>query len=77
MALLVVTTVPFLLPGAFLAPGPFATTALVQVHVARGTGMLAQMPAMTAAYASVAADRMGDAATLVNIAQRLGGAIGA
>jgi uncharacterized membrane protein len=38
---------------------------------------LAQMPAMTAAYASVAADEMGDAATLINIVQRVGGAIGA
>ena len=76
--LLVVTTIPFLLPGAFLSPGTVSTTALVLVLVARGTGMaLAQMPAMTAAYASVAADEMGDAATLVNIVQRLGGAIGA
>ena len=38
---------------------------------------LAQMPAMTAAYGSVAADEMGDAATLVNIVQRVGGALGA
>jgi EmrB/QacA subfamily drug resistance transporter len=74
----VVTTVPFLLPGAFLSPGTLSTTALVLVLVARGTAMaLAQMPAMTAAYASVAAGEMGDAATLVNIVQRLGGAIGA
>jgi hypothetical protein len=32
---------------------------------------------MTAACASVAADEMGDATTLVNIVQRIGGAIGA
>jgi MFS family permease len=74
----VVTTVPCLLPGAFLSPGTLSAAALVLVLVARGTGMaLAQMPAMTAAHASVAADEMGDAATPVNIVQRLGGAIGA
>lgn len=38
---------------------------------------MAQMPAMTAAYASANAEQMGDATTLVNIAQRVGGAIGA
>lgn len=70
--LLLVTTVPSLLPGML------ATSALVPILVARGIGMaLAQMPAMTAAYASVAAAEMGDAATLVNIVQRLGGAIAA
>jgi predicted MFS family arabinose efflux permease len=75
---LLVVTVPFLLPGAFLSSGTLSTTALVLVLIARGTAMaLAQMPAMTAAYASVAADEMGDAATLVNIVQRVGGAIGA
>jgi len=34
------------------------------------------MPAITAAYTSVSAKEMGDAATLVNIVQRIGGAIG-
>jgi MFS family permease len=76
--LLVITTIPFLVPGAFLASGNLATAALVLILVARGVGLaLAQMPAMTAAYASVAAGEMGDAATLVNIVQRIGGAIGA
>ena len=32
---------------------------------------------MTAAYASVTAEQMGDATTLVNIVQRVGGAVGA
>jgi len=69
--LLAVTTVPFLLPGAFLSPGTLSSTVLGLILVVRGTGMaLAQMPAMTAAYGSVAADEMGDAATLVNIVQR-------
>jgi EmrB/QacA subfamily drug resistance transporter len=76
--LLVVTVVPFLLPGAFASSGALATLALVLILVARGIGMaLAQMPAMTAAYASAAAAEMGDAATLINIVQRVGGAIGA
>ncbi|WP_259780273.1 DHA2 family efflux MFS transporter permease subunit [Aestuariispira ectoiniformans] len=44
----------------------------------RGAGLaLAQMPAMTMAYAFVPQKEMGDAATLVNILQRLGGAVGA
>jgi len=38
---------------------------------------LAQMPAMTAAYTAVSTEEMGDATTLVNIAQRIGGAVGA
>lgn len=70
--MLVVTTVPFLVPGALPVP------ALAAVLVVRGVGMaLAQLPAITAAYASVTADELGDATTLVNIVQRIGGAIGA
>lgn len=38
---------------------------------------LAQMPAMTAAYAAVLKNETSDAATIINIAQRLGGALGA
>ncbi|AXB48012.1 DHA2 family efflux MFS transporter permease subunit [Amycolatopsis albispora] len=68
--LLVVTTLPFLLP----LPVPVLTALLV----VRGAALaLAQLPATTAAYASVTADRLGDATTLVNIVQRAGGAIGA
>lgn len=70
--LLIATTVPFLLPVAL------PSAALVSILVARGAGMaLAQMPAMTAAYTSVTAAQMGDATTLVNIVQRVGGAVGA
>ena len=35
------------------------------------------MPAMTAAYAAVLKNETSDAATIINIAQRLGGALGA
>lgn len=70
--LLVITTVPFI----FIAK--FSMTVLVLLLVMRGIGLaLAQMPAYTAAYASVTNEQMGDAATFVNITQRIGGAIGA
>ena len=70
--LLLVTTLPFLLPGTL------STTALALILVARGVGMAwAQMPAMTAAYTSVTSEQMGDASTLINIVQRVGGALGA
>lgn len=70
--LLLVATLPFagpdVLPAWLLAP----------LLVLRGIGMaLGQMPAMTAAYAAARADEMGDAASLVNIVQRIGGAGGA
>ncbi|MBN1240798.1 MAG: DHA2 family efflux MFS transporter permease subunit [Gammaproteobacteria bacterium] len=71
-ALLIATLLPFL---AATAP---STAALAALLAARGAGLaLAQMPAMTAAYASAGAERMGDAATLVNIVQRVGSALGA
>ncbi|GFZ84528.1 MFS transporter [Pseudohongiella nitratireducens] len=71
-ALLLVSTVPFLLPGD---PAYIALTAILLV---RGIGLgLVQMPAMTAAYSAVSKKEMGDATTLVNIVQRVGGAIGA
>lgn len=45
---------------------------------ARGVGLaLAQMPATTQAYGSVTEGEMMDAATLLNMAQRIGGALGA
>lgn len=70
--LLVISTVPFM----FVAK--FTMTMLVLLLVIRGIGLaLAQMPAYTAAYASVTDEQMGDAATVVNITQRIGGAIGA
>ena len=70
--LLFVTTVPFLFYSTF------SITVLVLLLVVRGIGLaLAQMPAYTAAYASVTSEQMGDAATVINITQRIGGAIGA
>lgn len=70
--LLILTTIPFLFP--YTPP----TVALVLILVGRGVGIAwAQMPAMTAAYESVSEERIGDAATLVNIVQRVGGAVGA
>src|SRR5699024_6649373 len=70
--LLVISTIPFLFVSHF------SVTVLIIILVVRGVGIaLAQMPAYTAAYASVTNEQMGDAATVVNITQRIGGAIGA
>lgn len=71
--ILIVTTIPFV-----ILPGQLSTSALIVLLLSRGVGIaLAQMPAMTAAYASVTTEQMGDATTLVNMVQRIGGAIGA
>ncbi|MBV2365196.1 DHA2 family efflux MFS transporter permease subunit [Streptomonospora nanhaiensis] len=73
--LLAAATAAVLLPGP---EGALSTAALAVVLVVRGAGMaLAQMPAVTAAYGAVPPGRVGDAATLVNISQRVGGALGA
>jgi EmrB/QacA subfamily drug resistance transporter len=70
--LLVVTTIPFLFPDML------SLSSLVLMLVVRGVGLaFAQMPATTAAYGSVSIEQMGDAVTLVNIVQRVGGALGA
>ncbi|QDV18213.1 putative transport protein HsrA [Gimesia panareensis] len=70
--LLFCSSLPFL-HSQILSP-PVLLIALAM----RGAGLaLAQMPAMTAAYTAVTAEQMGDAATLVNITQRIGGAVGA
>ncbi len=70
--LLLISTLPLAWPQV-----P-STVSLAMCLVARGVGVaLAQMPAMTAAYTTAAADEMGDATTLVNIVQRVGGALGA
>lgn len=62
----------------FLFASPASPVVLSVALVARGVGMaLAQMPAMTAAYAAVHGKEMGDASTIVNIVQRIGGAVGA
>lgn len=70
--LLLISIQPFL---SLELPSP---AVLGIVLAARGVGMaLAQMPAMTAAYMTVSNEEMGDATALVNIVQRLGGALGA
>ena len=70
--LLFCSSLPFLYSEILLPPILFIALAM------RGAGIaLAQMPAMTAAYTAVTAEQMGDAATLVNITQRIGGAVGA
>lgn len=70
--LLMLSTLPF------LGEAPLPPWLLAVCLVTRGIGVaLAQMPAMTAAYAVVTREQVGDAATLVNIVQRIGGALGA
>ncbi|MEJ2626213.1 MAG: DHA2 family efflux MFS transporter permease subunit [Pseudolabrys sp.] len=70
--LLILTTIPF------VSPVPLVFAAVVILLAARGAALaLAQMPAITAAYNAVDEAETGDAATLINIGQRLGGALGA
>ncbi|WP_444851308.1 MFS transporter [Neoaquamicrobium sediminum] len=70
--ILMIGTAPF-----FVLPH-LPTAGFAVVLFLRGIGLaLAQMPAMTAAYGAVEKHETGDAATLVNIGQRLGGALGA
>ncbi|WP_148863574.1 DHA2 family efflux MFS transporter permease subunit [Marinobacter fonticola] len=70
--LLLISTIPFLFPAA-LTDGVLAFAL-----AARGAGLaLALMPAVAAAYTAARAREMGDATTLVNIVQRVFGAIGA
>ncbi|PWK84609.1 EmrB/QacA subfamily drug resistance transporter [Lentzea atacamensis] len=70
--LLVTSTVLFLMPVSVPSP------VLLAILVVRGAGLAwAQMPATTAAYAAASTDRIGDASTLVNIVQRVCGALGA
>jgi len=70
-ALLVLSTGPFLFPGIL------SVVALTAALILRGIGLAwAQMPAMAAAYGDVSTEQLGDATTLVNIAQRVGSAVG-
>ena len=70
--LLIFTTI------AFVSSATLVFVAIIILLVARGAGLaLAQMPAITAAYTQVDEAKTGDAATLINIGQRLGGALGA
>ncbi|MGQ9426272.1 DHA2 family efflux MFS transporter permease subunit [Gilvimarinus sp. F26214L] len=62
----------------FVLPMELSWVLLAGLMVLRGFGLAwAQMPAMTAAYNAVNAEQMGDAAAMVNISQRIGGALGA
>ena len=74
---LVGSTILLLSTAAFFWPS-MLPLALASILFVRGGGLaLAQMPAMTAAYAAVLKNETSDAATIINIAQRLGGALGA
>lgn len=74
---LVGSTILLLSTAAFFWPS-MLPLALASILFVRGGGLaLAQMPAMTAAYAAVLKNEASDAATIINIAQRLGGALGA
>ncbi|AKU18782.1 multidrug transporter [Luteipulveratus mongoliensis] len=72
-AMTLVTVVPFALLGASASAATLGPLLFVN-GVAIG---LAAMPATTAAYKTVQRSQMPDASALVNIAMRLGGALGA
>jgi predicted MFS family arabinose efflux permease len=69
--LLVVGTAPF------ISPLTTSVIAIAALFLTRGAGLaLAQMPAMTAAYTLVDTSEKSDAAVLINVTQRIGGALG-
>ena len=64
--------------ASLMSVGSVPLVVVAVLLFARGIGIaLAQMPATTSAYASVNEREMMDAATLLNMAQRIGGAFGA
>lgn len=70
-AFCLVATLPFLIPG-FALPMP----AIVVALFVRGFGAgIVNMPSVVSAYASVDRSALSDAATALNIAQRLGGPV--
>jgi EmrB/QacA subfamily drug resistance transporter len=70
--ILVVGTLPFLFVGATTPYGLIAVAMIV-----RGIGVgLAFMPAMTAAFSSLAPDQVNDASPQLNVIQRVGGSLG-
>ena len=78
LAVCLVGSILLLLSTAALLWPSMLALALIPLLFARGGGLaLAQMPAMTASYAAVVKNETSDAATIINIAQRLGGALGA
>ena len=69
---LVLGTLPFLFVGAETPYAPIAISMIV-----RGIGVgLAIMPAMTAAFSSLAKDQINDASPQLNVLQRVGGSLG-
>lgn len=67
----------------FLGTAPFISTQTIPIEIiaglffVRGAGLaLTQMPAITAAYGAVETTKKGDAAVLINVAQRIGGVLG-
>ncbi|MFQ6327580.1 DHA2 family efflux MFS transporter permease subunit [Nocardia sp. CWNU-33] len=72
-ALIVATTVPFALSDASLNSVLVQALLLVRGVAAGLTGM----PVVAAAYAAVGREQLPDAASFVNILQRVGGAVGA
>lgn len=69
---LLLVTAPFLWPGLLSFWGMLLLLFMRGMAVA-----MVQMPAMTAAYIAVTKNQTADAATLINIVQRVGGAFGA
>src|SRR5690606_31774297 len=66
-----------------LGTAPFMSTHSISIgmiaglFLLRGAGLaLTQMPAITAAYGAVETSTKGDAAVLINVAQRIGGVLG-
>jgi EmrB/QacA subfamily drug resistance transporter len=72
LALTVAGTLPFAFAGSSMSY-PMLAAALV----VRGLGMgAATMPAMAGAYASLAEERIAEAATVLNVVRRVGGSLG-
>ena len=72
LALILVGTLPFALAGSSRSDPVLAVALAV-----RGLGMgAATMPAMAAAYASLAEERMAQATSALNVLRRLGGSLG-
>jgi hypothetical protein len=70
--LTLLTTLPF----AFLGAQTSAVTLQVLLFLRGSALALAAVPAGTAAFAAVRRDQLPDATTVVNIMQRVGGAVG-
>jgi EmrB/QacA subfamily drug resistance transporter len=72
LGVMVAATVPFMFAGSATS-----YTLLAVAMVVRGFGIgLATMPAMTAAFAALDNDQVGDASPQLNVIQRVGGSLG-